>query len=152
MLQLTRMVMGPKDSISITATYFIRYLWVTQGWWDLSVRQMASLTPSLTSGTSSGPVALVRHIFMRVWTNIKGSTIFLTPTRLPGKIDYASTTSKCKKSLGGNITTLFQTPTFCQMSMETSWTIIKSWSSLIPGETFGLWSQVTLVKVKESIL
>ena len=137
-LQQTSMDMDQKGSILITVTCFIRCSREMRDLSDQSAKLMALLIPSLMSGTFYGPVAHARLIYTRALMSIKGLIIFLTPTKSPGKIDYALITSKCRKNLGGSIMILSLTLTFCQTSMGILWTITRSLNSLIPEGMSGL--------------
>jgi len=137
-LQQTSMGMGQKGSTLITVTCSTKCSREMRNLSDPSAKLMALPIPSLTSGTFYGPAAPARLTYTRALMSIKGLTISLTPTKSPGKIDYALTTSKCRKNLGGSIMILSQTLTFCQTSMGILWTITKSLSSLIPEGMSGL--------------
>ena len=146
------MAMLKKGSILTTANCSTRSCRETLDLWGPSVKPMALPTLSLTSGTSYGPVAPARLTYTRVWMSIRELTTFHIPTKSPGKIGFALITWRCKRSLGGRIMTFSLILTSCQTSTGTSWITTRSWSSPTLGETSGLSSPATLVKVKESTL
>jgi hypothetical protein len=115
---------GKKASKMINC--FIKYLGAIPSLWDLCARQITSSILSLTSGTSSGVVDLVKTIFMRVSMNFKRSITFLKAMKSQEKIGSALTFQRCKNVTGYPLLTSCLKPTFSQSNSGTLFNLLRN--------------------------
>ena len=121
-------------------SYFSKCWGSTTSSSDQCLRQLTLLQPRAMSGTFSGAPQVARVIFMRALMNTKKSIIGLRVTRLQERIDFASTSSECKRDLESSILTLFQTLIFYRTNLVSSMSIIRSLSNTTAKRIFGLLS------------